>query len=372
MILREIVVGTGSIILFFYNFVLVTSQACDNNCNQHGKCEFGRCVCYDNWGLGMGREDGDCSERTCPFELSWGDRPNYLGKRHRYAECADKGVCNRETGECHCYEGYEGKGCQRQSCVNDCSGHGICKYIEDMLFGDVEFAYRHLGFDQQDGQEWTYRGWDKTKTRMCQCDPGYFENDCSKRMCPYGNDVLATRNNLEIAQLYQVQRLTFTGESSSYGGIDSRSFALTFQSKMNETFTTTPIVLDTSDLSTFSTRIRNALVKLPNRVIDDIAVQAAVDATTDTVFVDITFIGSDTEGNQHLLTVEDYACADGCTPRLDGLDMAQNTGNVTLSVPADFNSYECGRRGRCDYNTGICKCFAGYSGPSCSILSNLA
>ena len=370
MFLQKVAVS-GFLLLSFCQTSYVNAQACDNNCNRHGTCEQGQCNCHDNWGLGMSHASGDCSDRICPFELSWGDRPDSQGYRHRYAECADKGVCDRDTGECYCYPGYAGKGCQRQSCVNDCSGHGICSYIEDMYFGDVEFAYKHFGFDQQDGQDWPYYGWDKTKTRMCKCDPGYMEKDCSKRMCPYGNDVMATRSNLDVSQLYQVQRLSFKGESTTYGGLSARSFALTFQSKMNETFTTTPIIVDVDDLTTFATRIRNALVKLPNGVIDDIAVQAAVDSSTDSVFVDITFVGSDTEGNQHLLTVEDYACGDGCTPRLDGLNMAENTGNATLSVAADFNSYECGRRGRCDYNTGICSCFPGYSGPACSVLSTL-
>jgi hypothetical protein len=241
-----------------------------------------------------------------------------------------------------------------------------------MYYGDVEFSYQHFGFDQQDGQDWTYYGWDKSKTRMCHCDPGYVEKDCSKRMCPYGNDVMSTRSDTTRGQLYQVQRITLTAESSSFGGLTARSFALTFQSRMNETFTTTPIVVDLTDLNTFATRIRNALVKLPNRVVDDIGVQAASDSATETVFVDITFMGSDTEGNQHLLTVEDYLCEDGCTPKLEGLGLAENTGNVTLSIAADYNSFECGRRGRCDYTTGICACFSGYSGPACSVLANLA
>lgn len=241
-----------------------------------------------------------------------------------------------------------------------------------MYYGDVEFSYEHFGFDQQDGQSWEYYGWDKTKTRLCECDPGYVEKDCSKRMCPYGNDVMATRADQGRSQLYQVQRITFRSETSSFGGLSSKSFALTFQSRMNETYTTTPIVVDLSDLETFATRIRNALVKLPNGVVDDIGVQAAADSATDSVFVDITFMGSDTEGNQHLLTVEDYSCGDGCTPKLGGLDLADSSGNVTLSVAADFNSYECGRRGRCDYSTGICACFSGYSGSACSVLSTLA
>ena len=43
---------------------------------------------------------------------------------HKYAECSDKGVCNRASGECECFDGYEGKGCRRQKCPASCSGHG--------------------------------------------------------------------------------------------------------------------------------------------------------------------------------------------------------------------------------------------------------
>jgi hypothetical protein len=39
----------------------------------------------------------------------------------------------------------------------------------------------------------------------CVCDPTYGEIDCSSRMCPYGNDVLDTRDNLLVSAKFQVQ-----------------------------------------------------------------------------------------------------------------------------------------------------------------------
>ena len=116
-------------------FVASLNANCDNNCSGHGTCMIDEvCSCYDNWGVGLNHDSGDCSDRICPFQLAWVDTPDALGAFHKYAECAGRGICNRATGECGCFDGYDGKSCQRTTCPNDCSGHGTCEYIENMTF----------------------------------------------------------------------------------------------------------------------------------------------------------------------------------------------------------------------------------------------
>merc|ERR1712146_132078 len=81
---------------------------------------------------------------------------------HYYAECGDKGKCDRKTGQCECYVGYTGKGCKRSSCPTSngltCSGHGVCKTLAAVNSG--------------------YTEWDAEKTQVCVCDAGYEGYGC--------------------------------------------------------------------------------------------------------------------------------------------------------------------------------------------------
>jgi hypothetical protein len=207
-------------------------------------------------------------------------------------------------------------------------------------------------------------------------------------MCPYGNDVLDVRDNLLVSTKYQVQELMFRANEEVNDDLDGKTFALTFKSKLNETFTTIPIVFDSTDLNDFVHDVQLALLNLPNRVIDGVTVAAAVDSdNSQYVSVNITFTGQSVQGPQHLLVVEDYECGAGCTPRLDGLEVQtrylsknlaidddyynQMSSNVTEVRMADYNSFECGRRGKCDYSTGLCQCFTGYTGDNCNTLTTL-
>jgi hypothetical protein len=176
-------------------------------------------------------------------------------------------------------------------------------------------------------------------------------------------------NQLDELQ-YQTQRITFDVELNSAA---DRTFALTFKSRLNETFTTIPIEVNKASPVTMSSQIESALLNLPNGVIDGVHVHSDVasSASNDVYTINVTFTGDSNQGQQNLLVVEDYACSDGCTPKLTGVDMTHSTGNVTEHLFADYNSFECGRRGKCDYDTGVCECFEGFTGPSCGLCTSL-
>jgi hypothetical protein len=179
----------------------------------------------------------DCSERVCPFGYAHVDSPkgdldgsadalsgpldvkiygstvypfgtqeqypnSQTDEGHFYMECSNKGLCDRSSGICECFEGYEGSACQRAGCPNDCSGHGTCETIkelaEDKQPGDTVDG---IG-DLSGAPNLRYELWDKTITMGCRCDGGYYGPDCSLKRCPYGVDPLFIPSNYDFSGTY--------------------------------------------------------------------------------------------------------------------------------------------------------------------------
>ena len=178
--------------------------AMHNNCNGHGVCDAtsSSCRCYEGWGAESDvtlYRAPDCSKRVCPSGKAWSDVPTGAYTAHFDAECSNRGTCNRDTGECSCYEGFTGQACQRNKCPNDCSGHGVCMSIKQMA--RMSNALPLAPNTYYEGSEDTHT-WDEEKLYGCVCDsswtvglasgetqePEWFGPDCSLRHCPSGDD----------------------------------------------------------------------------------------------------------------------------------------------------------------------------------------
>lgn len=193
---------------------------CPNDCSYHGECNPSSiCECYH------GYVGNDCSQRMCTYAKAYTDTPlgdlnanevfdvdqqvfmhhsnspvgemypphyglartannESWNEAHFYRECANKGLCDRKSGQCDCFPGFEGEGCQRTSCPSDCNGHGQC----------VLTSYDTALYD----------AWDFDVTQGCLCDPGYTGADCSKRECPGGADPEETKY-VDTSTLFKIE-----------------------------------------------------------------------------------------------------------------------------------------------------------------------
>lgn len=350
--------------------VVVTDAACPNKCSGHGTCTLNDvCTCMQNW------RGGDCSERICPFTRAWHDVAVANDDAHWYAECGNRGMCDRDKGLCVCDDGFTGSGCRRLACPSDCSGHGTCEFIEDLA---KETYRKRVGGTA--GR--TYALWDQEKIMGCVCDPGFHGHDCSLRTCPRGDDPL-TPSTAEMKQF-----VTVGGSGQIY---------LTYFDPYGTAYTTDaiPILGTVAGLATDCASIQKALNRLPNNVLNTVTVAqnnaafysftrdaprattstgtiAAVGATT-TGACQISFISEPgTTGYQYLFDCNPVArTAAGSHPvstgatscsivEVYGATGVAGAGTLQLSELAP-----CSNRGTCDTTTGLCKCYAGHMGLAC-------
>lgn len=149
---------------------------CENHCSNHGTCEKNsNCKCF----TGLDGEDEwtgpDCSLRTCPRDFAWvGDVIN-SNNLHPWVECSNKGTCDRKSGSCKCFPGYDGVACQRSTCPDNCNDRGTC------------WPEKHLAVKAGRIYDTT---WDAMKHVGCFCDAGYRGPACELQECPSGTDPL--------------------------------------------------------------------------------------------------------------------------------------------------------------------------------------
>lgn len=361
--------------------VASTYAACPNKCSGHGSCGVNDvCQCMQNW-IG-----GDCSMRQCPLVRAWHDTAEGDNDAHYYQECGNRGSCDREKGVCDCDAGFTGSGCRRMACPDDCSGHGVCDFIEELA--ENSFDKRIAGT-----RGIKYELWDQEKIMGCKCDPWYEGHNCAKRTCPKGDDQL-TPGQTEMMQLIQVTDDAATPAVAVIEGY------LTYFDPYGNAYTTTAIKFDSADQAGTCARIQKALNRLPNNALNKATVGIVAAGTT--LFTRdapraITSTGGvgaavsttapafttqcvvkfksepGTSGYQHLLgcNVKVHS-ASGQQPNTAGLTTGkctvsevQVTAGIASTTLALGELAECSGRGVCDYTSGTCKCFTGHMGLAC-------
>ena len=155
---------------------------------------------------------GDWESWPATFNTVGGDEGHFV------MECANKGICDRDSGECDCFPGYEGAGCRRQTCHEQCHEHGVCATVaKQAALSGLE-----------------YKLWDATMSRACLCDPGYEGPVCEHRSCPLGDDPLTMDGQHSETQWVDVY---------ATGGALGGSVSLGLQTHTGETFVTDPVPL---------------------------------------------------------------------------------------------------------------------------------
>ncbi|OQR92784.1 hypothetical protein ACHHYP_03203 [Achlya hypogyna] len=367
----------------------VALAACPNKCSGHGTCGANDiCSCEQNW------VNPDCSGRLCPFTRAWHDTATYSDDAHYYAECGNRGQCDRSTGICNCDSDFSGSGCRRMRCPNDCSGHGVCLFMEELA--SLSADPRIHGTDG-----FTYTKWDREKIQGCQCDPGWEGYSCNQRVCPKGDDPL-TVNDPKFPAIPQ---------SDMYQGIVLSAVSMTFVLKYTDpygnTWSTSAITSDTAGNSAVTcTRIQTALQRIPNLALytTTLSGEGQVTATLASVrpFVRtpingptgvvgatvansatvsacvISFpAGPGTTGYQYPLQCDVTAhTMAGSQPLSAGSGSATCTiyehysGTAAAAATVDVPFTElatCSNRGTCNSDTGTCTCFAGHKGLACEL-----
>jgi len=332
---------------------------------------------------------GATTSATKKSAAKWGVS---AGEAHFYTECSNKGLCDRDSGECVCFEGYTGSSCQRTTCPNDCSGHGVCRTVQEI----AEKGYNYRRTDNHGGDvEWegvtpassgtnNYRLWDMDKAQSCWCDPGYSGPDCSRRECPRGDDPLTHRKKECGGSdcVKEIQKVTMTAGTGTYADV----FVIKYKDWTGKQWVTDKFAIGTGSgadcqgntATQRETIIANALKGIPNGVIEDIKVTITATSTTVNTY---TIEFTDNSGNVDALEFVNTdamnlewgaallgSCASAARTAKDITVTYPTTGAVT----GNEEESTCSNRGVCDYETGICKCFKGYYNDDCSTQNALA
>lgn len=264
----------------------VVDAECPNGCSGNGDCMAkDMCECYKSF------QGNDCADRMCLFGHAHVDTPKgdidmdqdresagtilvnsqqyaagtyeYFNpsaaaeEAHFYMECSNKGICDRSTGLCQCFDGYEGNGCQRTTCPGRCNGHGTCESIREL---GLKAGGTLFGGEGTSGPI-TYDLWDSNSTYGCRCDPWYFGPDCNRRSCKVGVDPLFLSAGSPTYETFVIHAYVPSTGSLTDAWIRLRLFDYYGESYITSKI---PVLDDTSDTTTPGV-IEKAIKDAPNQ-----------------------------------------------------------------------------------------------------------